>query len=193
MEQQERGYWEDRYVQGDTPWQIPVVAPPIARLLDEERSERLRPGRVAVVGCGRSHEPAELARRGFEVVGIDFSPLAVSALAGSAVRYVLGDVRRLPLRAGSLDYVMEHTCYCAIAPSDRPLYVREVARCLRRGGRLFGVFYEPRDPLNPPFPVTEEDVRRGFGEAFAIERLERAPDSVERRAGREWLALLRKT
>jgi len=191
MEHRERGYWEDRWVRADTAWQIDRVAPPIARLLDEE-PERLAPGRVAVVGCGRSHEPKLLSRRGFSVVGVDFSPVAVAPLAGGPVRYVAGDVRHLPLRTGSLDYVMEQTCYCAIDPRDRHDYVREVVRVLRKGGRLFGLFYEPAPPGNPPFAVSAEDVRAGFGEAFAIERLEKAPDSIERRVGREWLALLRK-
>jgi SAM-dependent methyltransferase len=187
----DRAYWEENYKTSETPWQLPVVSPPISRLLDEE-SERLRPGRVAVLGCGRSHEPAELARRGFKAIGVDFVPLAIAPLAGGKVRYLSGDVRRLPLRPESLDYVMEQTCFCAIDPGDRPLYVREVARALRPGGRVFGLFYEPSPPGNPPFTVTEDDIRSAFAGRFEVERLERAKDSIERRAGKEWLAILRK-
>src|SRR5207249_1677966 len=66
-------------------------------------------------------------------------------LAGGEVSYAAGDVRRLPFRSGSLDYVMEQTLYCAIDPGDRPLYVAEVARVLAPGGRVLGLFYE-RDP-----------------------------------------------
>lgn len=191
MDHRDRGYWEDNWRRGESPWQIDGVAPPIVRLLDEE-PDRLRPGRVAVVGCGRSNEPGMLARRGFSVVGVDFSPAAIAKMNGGAARYVAGDVRHLPFQPGSLDYVMEQTCYCAIDPGDRPYYVREVTRALKPGGRVFGLFYEPQPPGNPPFQVTEEDVRRGFGERFEIERLERPKDSIGRRAGREWLALLRK-
>jgi len=191
VDHRDGAYWEDAYRRGDTGWQLDKVAPPIVRLLDEEK-ERLAPGLVAVVGCGRSHEPGELARRGFQVQGIDLSPLAIAPLAGGTVRYVAGDVRRLPLRAGSLDYLMEQTCFCAIDPGDRPLYVREAARVLGPGGRVFGLFYDPASPGNPPFRVTDEDVRTAFAGAFVVERLEKPADSIERRAGREWLALLRK-
>src|SRR5262245_2404639 len=160
VDHRDRTYWEDNYRRGDTGWQIDGLAPPIVRLLDEEK-ERLRPGRVAVVGCGRSHEPAELARRGFRVIGVDISPNAIAPLAGGPVSYVAGDVRRLPFRSGSLDYVMEQTCYCAIDPGDRPAYVTEVTRVLKPGGRVFGLFYEPEPPGNPPFKVTEADIRAG--------------------------------
>jgi SAM-dependent methyltransferase len=191
VDHRDAAYWKDAYDTAETPWQLPAVSPPLARLLDEE-PDRLRPGRVAVLGCGRSHEPAELARRGFQAVGIDFVSLAIAPLAGGKVRYVSGDVRRLPLVSGSLDYVMEQTCFCAIDPGDRPLYVREVARALRPGGRVFGLFYEPSPPGNPPFAVTEDEIRSAFAGRFEVERLERAKDSIERRAGREWLAILRK-
>jgi len=191
MDHRDPGYWEDGYRKGETGWQIDGLAPPIVRLLDEEPA-RLRPGRVAIVGCGRSHEPRELARRGFRVLGVDFSPLAIAPLAGGAVGYLAGDVRRLPVKPGSLDYVMEQTCFCAIDPTDRAAYVREVSRALKPGGRIFGLFYEPEAPGEPPFPVTEDDVRTSFGAGFEVERLERPADSIERRAGREWLALLRR-
>ena len=191
MDHRDSAYWEESYRTGETGWQLPAVSPPITRLLDEE-PERLRPGRVAVLGCGRSHEPAELARRGFKAIGVDFVPLALAPLAGGPVRYVSGDVRQLPLRPESLDYVMEQTCFCAIDPGERPLYVREVARALRPGGRVFGLFYEPSPPGNPPFRVSEEDIRTSFAGRFEVERLERAKDSIERRAGKEWLAILRK-
>src|SRR4051812_42770320 len=74
MDHRVADYWSESYRRGDTGWQLPAVAPPIARLLDEEKAARLVPGHVAVVGCGRSHEPSELARRGFRVLGVDFSP-----------------------------------------------------------------------------------------------------------------------
>jgi SAM-dependent methyltransferase len=191
MDHRHAGYWTDAYERKETGWQIDGLAPPIQRLLDEEK-ERLKAGRVAVVGCGRSHEPASLAQRGFRVVGVDFSPLAIAPMVGGPVKYVSGDVRRLPFQSGSLDYVMEQTCFCAIDPQDRPAYVREVARVLAPRGRIFGLFYEPAEPGNPPFATTEADVRNSFSGAFEIERLERPSDSIERRAGREWLALLRR-
>ncbi len=126
-------------------------------------------------------------------VGLDYSTLALSGSPRAPlVSHVAGDVRRLPFRTGSVETVLEHTCYCAIDPSDRRAYEDEVARVLRPGGRIYGLFFEPAQPGNPPFRTTEDDVRRGFSRAFAIERLERPEDSHPNRAGREWLALLRR-
>lgn len=187
-----RSFWESRWARGETGWQLDRAAPPLVRMLDEERT-RLAPGRIAVVGCGRSHEPRELARRGFQVVGVDLTPSALAPLVSpEGPLYVAGDIRALPLRTGSQDYLLEQTLYCAIDPGDRKAYVREAARVLRRGGRIVGLFFEPAAPGNPPFAVTEADVRRGFEADFEIERLEKPADSVPTRAGREWLALMKK-
>jgi SAM-dependent methyltransferase len=191
MEHRLKDWWDARYARGDAGWDIAEVAPPIRRLLDEERLEK---GSALIVGCGRGHEAHELARRGFSVVALDWSRLALEGarFGAGAVRLLQGDVRRLPLCDGSFDYVLEHTCYCAIDPVDRPDYRREVTRVLKPGGRLLGLFYEPAQPQKPPFPVTREDIVSGFGDRFEIERLECPGDSIERRAGQEWLALLRK-
>jgi SAM-dependent methyltransferase len=187
-----RSFWEERWARGETGWQLGAAAPPLLRILDEERT-RLAPGKIAVLGCGRSHEPLELARRGFRVVGVDFAPAALAPLVSpEGPLYVAGDVRRLPLRSGSQDYILEQTCYCAIDPGDRPAYVREATRILRRGGRLVGLFFEPAQPGNPPFATTQEQIRDGFSGSFEIERLEKPGDSVGTRTGREWLALMKK-
>ena len=60
------------------------------------------------------------------------------------------------------------------------------------GGRVFGLFYEPAEPGNPPYAVTDKELRAAFDGPFVVERLERPADSIERRAGREWLGLFRR-
>ena len=187
------GYWEDAYVRADAGWDLGVPAPPIVSLVDGRR-DLVRPGRALVVGCGRGHDALALASRGFSVIALDWSPSAArearARLTGEAgpPRVLRGDVRRLPVATASVDHVVEHTCFCALDPADRPLYVREVARVLRPGGLLFGLFYEPAAPQNPPFTTSEAELRGLFGAAFDLAVLERARDSIERRAGRELLA-----
>jgi SAM-dependent methyltransferase len=189
--------WDDRYGRNDTGWDLGAPAPPIVSLL-EQRREELRPGRILVVGCGRGHDALALAANGFDVIALDFAPAAVAAararLAGARPRALVlrGDVRAIPLPGASVDYVLEHTCFCAIDPADRERYVVEVARVLRPRGRLFGLFYEPAAPGNPPFPVNDAELRERFAPAFEIEVLERAKGSIERRDGREWLAVFRR-
>jgi SAM-dependent methyltransferase len=89
---------------GITPWEryATAAAASITALLDREETERSRPlGRALDLGCGRGQYTPELARRGWEAVGIDYVPAAIDAAAAKSrgtagLSYVVGDVTQLP-------------------------------------------------------------------------------------------------
>ena len=89
---------------GFTPWEryATAAAASIAARLDREEAERSRPlGRALDLGCGRGLYTPELARRGWEAVGIDYVPAAIEAAeaksrGAAGLSYVVGDVTRLP-------------------------------------------------------------------------------------------------
>jgi len=89
---------------GITPWERyrTVAAASITALLDREETQRSRPlGRALDLGCGRGQYTPELARRGWQAVGIDYVPAAIEAAAAKSrgavgLSYVVGDVTRLP-------------------------------------------------------------------------------------------------
>lgn len=189
--------WNQRYLDGTTAWDKGVVAPPIARLLRE--GVVAAGASIAVVGAGRGHEAFEAARLGFRVTAFDYAPEATVALratsqaSGVSIDVVQGDVLRLhQTHARQFDAVLEHTCYCAIDPSERDAYVVAVSGALHPGGLLFGLFYNHGRPGGPPFDTTEADVRSRFV-GFSIERLVRARDSFSSRRGEELEAVLRMT
>ena len=107
--------WMYRF--GITPWERyrAAAAASIAALLDREEAERVRPlGRALDLGCGRGLYTSELARRGWEAVGVDYVPAAIEAAQRkdiSGVTYVVGDVTRLPLaRLGAFDFFLDIGC-----------------------------------------------------------------------------------
>ena len=100
---------------------------------------------------------------------------------------------------GRFDWVVEHTCFCAIDPARRADYVRAVAGALRPGGHLLAIFY--LNPWNagepapsgggPPFPTSAEELDRLFVGSFDLLE-EWVPTHAYRgREGRELLRLLR--
>mgnify|MGYP001617607457 CR=1 FL=1 len=184
-------FWSARYRRGEDGWEKGRPAPPIVRL-----AKALPPGRVAVVGCGRGHEAIALAKLGWDAVGFDFAPEAVSgarrraARCRSRARFERADLFRLPARLPAVfDAVCEHTCFCAIDPSRRREYVRAVAGLLKPGGFLFGLFYAHGNPGGPPFDTDPAEIRRLFGKRFEIRSLEVPPDSHPGREGKELLGL----
>jgi cyclopropane fatty-acyl-phospholipid synthase-like methyltransferase len=188
--------WQGHYDRGDLMWDIEQVSPPFARLWEEKK---LAPGKAIIPGCGRGHEVVYFAERGFDVTAVDFAQGAVTLLERSLAekklhsRVIRADFFALDAsHDGFYDIMFEQTFFSAIAPSQRHLYVETVRRILKKGGLLAALFYETGEAGGPPFNTTPADIRNYFGLHFAIERLEKADNSIERRKGKEWLAFLRK-
>jgi len=164
--------WESAYADGDTPWDKGYAAPPLREYLEGRGAIR---GRVLVPGCGTGHDVRLLAGMGAaEVVGLDLAPRALREAGrfprAGGERYEAGDFLDLPehLR-GSFDWVVEHTCLCAINPSGRERYARSVAQALRPGGRLLAVLFRAVpdfDGEGPPFPISGAEIEGLFGETF---------------------------
>jgi len=140
-----------------------------------------------------------LAARGYDVVGFDFSPAAITAARSLAkqdrvdVTFEQRDIFTLGRDyAHAFDGVWEYTCFCAIDPARRDAYVRTIATILKPGGWLLACFFPMRRvAAGPPFPVSEAEVRRRLGPRFRLERAQPPLRSAHRRQGREWLVLAR--
>lgn len=154
--------WEQCYQTGVTPWDKGVASPPLAAWLAGRRLT----GRALVPGCGLGHDLALVAAAGAEATGLDIAPTAVAQARAiyPQLDLMLGDLLALPDEwLGRFDWIFEHTCLCALPPGRRGDYEQAVARLLRPGGRLVGIwFIEPEmDPgeSGPPFalPLAELD------------------------------------
>jgi SAM-dependent methyltransferase len=188
-------FWDEIYLSEDPPgWDRGEAAPPLVSL--HRRGALPRRGRLAVLGCGFGHDALYFARRGYEVVGFDFSFEAVEGArrrareAGAEIRYERRNLFDLLLRhRGRFDLALEHTCFCAVHPGRRTDYVRVAHGLLRPGGVFFGIFYCHGESGGPPFTTTKEEVRRLFAPSFRIVRLAKARDSFTGRKGKEWVAV----
>ena len=190
-------YWDAHYQQGNTGWDIGGPAPAFVDLL--AGPDAPPPGRMIVPGCGRGHDALLFARAGFDVLGIDFAPLAVAAAteaaarAGVPARFAQADWFALPPAwNGTFDYVLEHTFLSAFAPDRRPAYAAVVARLLRPTGRYIALFFTHGRPGGPPFAITGDEIETVFTPRFQIERLAPPARSVPQRQGQELFALMRR-
>lgn len=59
----------------------------------------------------------------------------------------------VPDLAGQFDYVIEHTCFCAIDPSLRSAYAQLAAELLAPGGELLAVFFTHSRGGGPPLAL----------------------------------------
>ena len=137
-------FWQQRFENKETGWDRGAPSPQLLAWLD---SGALEPCRIAVPGCGSGWEVAELARRGFDVVGIDYTPAALKrtqalvSARGLAAEVLQADVLKyLPDRP--FDAIYEQTCLCAIHPDHWVDYAKQIQSWLKPKGNLWAVFMQ---------------------------------------------------
>lgn len=186
-------FWEGRYRESNMPWDLGMPAPPFVSLLKESA---LIPGRVAVLGSGAGHDAALFGKAGFDVVGFDYASGAIALSTeryGSLATFVEASIFEIPEEYwGTFDYVLEHTCFCAILPKRRPEYVQSVLQLLKPGGKLIGLFFAHHEMGGPPYKTDQAELETLFGPYFTFDSVKIPQDSFERRQGEELLCVLSK-
>ena len=99
--------------------------------------------RVIDIGCGHGRHALALARCGADVVGLDFSVALLNrarrlaAELQTQVRWVRGDMRRLPFRSECVSAAILIDAFGFFdSEADHEAVLREAARVLTTGGRL---------------------------------------------------------
>lgn len=162
--------WEARYQAGDTPWDKGYAAPPLIEFLLRHPVR----GTVLVPGSGPGHDVRALVAKGTTVLGLDLSATAVErARSFSPIgdeTYEQGDLFQFPESwKGRFDWIIEHTCFCAIPPALRDRYVRSIAALLKPGGFYFAIFYlNPDVSEGPPYGVERAEIARRFDPSFEL-------------------------
>ena len=185
-------FWEKHYNEGTTRWDLGQAAPPFVSLLNSPQAPSA--GKVAVLGCGRGYDAKLFAEHGFEVTGFDFATSAIAdatALAQastSKAKFLQRDIFDLPAEFPNyFNYVLEHTCFCAIDPNQRSAYVKLVKNILQPQGELIALFWAHTRPGGPPYGTTLTEIGQLFATDFEIICLEKVTNSVPQRQSEEYL------
>ena len=122
--------------------------PPIVvrGLVEAVRERAGAGGRIAELGFGSGWllEPLRDALPDASLVALDLSPgfaRRAREVHGGHVRILLGDMERLPFRAGAFDVIV--TCWTLYFMRDVDAALAEITRCLRPGGRLVAATNAP--------------------------------------------------
>ena len=190
--------WDQRYRQGNTPWDKGRASPALIYWLKNYPGRIL--GHILIPGCGTGHDVRAIAdaEPTSSPLGIDISSTAIATCLQNKVhdneQYEQTDLFQLSRKFhAAFDWVWEHTCYCAIDPSKRPQYVSAIASALKPGGIFLGIFYlnpevdatTPND--GPPHGTSIEDVKSLFFAAsdFVLLDSEKPNACYPGREGRE--------
>lgn len=167
--------WDDRYKATELIWGAEPNAflPPLV--------EGLIVGTALDVACGEGRNSLWLAQRGWEVTGIDFSPVAIEKawlLAQDVpINYEVADVEAYEPR-NTFDLVI--VFYVHLMESDARSMLDMAAAAVAPGGTLFGVGHALRNLTDgvggPPYREvlwTEDLVRPSLDDLEIIELGER--------------------
>lgn len=186
--------WEQHYREGRDRWDLGCPAPPLVNLLAS--SEAPKPGRLAVLGCGSGQDAMLFAAAGFDVVAYDFAAIAIARarataqVSGLTAQFLQRNIFELePEFHHKFDYVLEHTCFCAIEPTLRPQYVQVVRQLLQPQGQLIALFFTHSRHNGPPFGSNPQQILDYFEPNFDCLMFKLAHDSIAQRQGEEHLAI----
>jgi len=79
--------WDESYAAGARPWD---TGEPEPLLVEFVAAGRVRPARTLEIGAGTGTNALWLAKRGFEVLGIDVAALAVERATAATLNSVCG-------------------------------------------------------------------------------------------------------
>ncbi len=128
--------------------------------------------RILDIGCGTGRHAIELARRGYEVVGVDLSAAQLrragekAAAAGVTVDFRPGDARELPFASEFDLAIMLCEGAFPLMETDEMNFaiLRGAARALRPGGKFI---FTTLNGLFPLFHSVKEFLEREKGEGSA--------------------------
>ena len=147
--------WNDRYASGEPPpWDTGTPDPMLIEMIE---SRAIVPGRTLEVGCGTGTNAIYLAQHGFEVVGVDISPLAIEnarAKAQGRCRFETVDFLKEAPPGGPFQFVFDRGCLHTFDEDhERARFAQNVAAAMANGGvwlSLIGSTEGPARDVGPP-------------------------------------------
>ena len=188
----EPAFWDERFVQGVTPWDRAGVPDALRDFVARQRA----PLTTLIPGCGAAYELVFLSEAGWSADAIDFAPAAVAtarAAAGPwAARVHEADFFRYA-PAQPVELIYERAFLCAMPRSLWPQVAARWAELLAPGALLAGFFFTDARVQGPPFGLAEGQLEALLAPYFT--RIDDQPvaDSIPVFVGKErWMVWQRR-
>ena len=188
--------WNDNYASGEPPpWDTGTPDPMLVEMIE---SRAIAPCRTLEVGCGTGTNAIYLAQHGFEVVGVDISPLAVEkarAKANSRCRFETLDFLTETAPGGPFPFVFDRGVFHVFDEDDeRARFAENVAAALVADGvwlSLIGSTEGPPREQGPPRRSARE-IMNAIEPSLEILRFHSREFGVCGEQLKAWLCLARK-
>lgn len=175
------------YKRARTPKDLPWHRDAPDGFIPEVVETRGRPGRALDLGCGSGVFSVWLAKKGYEVTGVDFIPRAIemskerAATEGVVVTWVNADLLAWAA-PGRFDVIVDSGCLHSLIGADIRRYREQVMRCLAPDGDYVLGHFGKRHSLDwrPVGPTrrTREQLVRLFAPELKVVKHEQSEMAV---------------
>lgn len=184
-------YWNERWKENNTGWDIGYVSPPLTEYLEHLKNRDLR---ILIPGSGSGYEAEYAFKKGFDQVYYnDIAPEAGTVFQTRVPEFpadqiIIGNFFDLH---GSYDLILEQTSFCAQPPEKRGEYISKVHELLKTDGFYAGVLFDVYfSGEGPPYGGSTEEYIRLFEPKFEIHKMDKCYNSINPRQGKELFVLL---
>lgn len=188
-----KDYWNDRYINNQTGWDLGAVSPPIMEFTDGIEDRDLK---ILIPGAGNAYEAEYLFKSGFKNVFLcDIAEIPLNSFSRRNPEFPEQQMLHQDFFEieNSFDLILEQTFFCALPVSKRNAYAHKTSELLSPGGILAGLLFDfELKEDGPPYGGSREEYLTYFRPYYHIEILEKAYNSIKPRLGNELFFKFRK-
>ena len=188
----------DSAYRGTPPWDI---GRPQKEFIDLVQGREIS-GSILDIGCGSGDNALFFAQAGFDVWGIDSSPLAIQkaqqkgAQRGLMVHFQVLNALELATLNRTFDTVTDSGLFHTLSDADRPLFVKSLEVVLSHNGTYFMLCFSDKEPAGyGPRRITEQEIRETFSKGWTINYIRPAifESNTRAKGPRAWLSSISRT
>lgn len=185
-------YWEKRYQENNTGWDIGAASTPIVTYLNSLENKELK---ILIPGSGNAHEAFWAHQNGFKNIHVlDYARSAIQNFKQKNPTFNPNHLHQEDFfeHTGEYDLIIEQTFFCAIDPSLRKKYAEKMYSLLNENGVLMGLLFDTDFENGPPFGGNKEEYIEYFSSLFTPLHFEKCYNSIKPREGKELFIELKK-
>lgn len=189
----DKKYWEDRYMQNKTGWDIGYPSPPLIEYINQLENKSLK---ILIPGAGNSYEAEYLWNLGFKNVFIvDIAKQPIDNLKLRLPNFPNDQLLNIDFFKidQCFDLILEQTFFCALNPNLREAYAKQMHHLLKPNGKLVGLLFNfELTSGEPPYGGNEMEYKNLFETKFKIKTFQGAINSIKARQGKELFFIFEK-
>jgi SAM-dependent methyltransferase len=181
-----KNYWEERYQNNETGWDVGEIATPLKEYIDQLTDKSAK---ILIPGAGNSYELEYLVSQGFtNVFVLDYAQSPLDNIQKRISTFpkdhlICADFFE---HHDTYDLILEQTFFCALDPSLRKDYVQKMHSLLKPNGKIAGLLFQfPLTEVGPPFGGSKVEYVALFEKYFTFKTLETAFNSIKPRLEKE--------